>query len=200
MNRKDQIDVDWAKIRAEYVNGRLSLNKIAEKYNLRVDTVKKRSGAEKWGDERTKRRKAKADAVAETLQEKDIKQTVKDIDRCCKAAGKLIDKINKGINQVDKSCYISFEDKTVSVKSQKNDDSDGSTVNTKMQRKIRTKQYNSLVDTKKIAELSKSLLNVKQILTGAEQQRDDEICGIIEIPAMGEIKPPDDDEMKENEQ
>lgn len=185
---------DWAKIRAEYVNGSISLADLAKKYGVKIGTVKKHSSEEKWSEERQRKRKSKADKVVNKLHDKDVNQTVKEIERCCKAAGKLIDKINKAINQVDKSYYVSFDDKTITSKEIKGEDGEPNAINTKTQRKIRTKQYNALIDTKRIAELSKSLLNIKQILTGTEQQNDDENTGIIEIPAMQELKPPEESE------
>ncbi|MGN0449440.1 MAG: hypothetical protein ACI4G0_03665 [Ruminococcus sp.] len=185
---------DWAKIRAEYVNGSISLADLAKKYGVKIGTVKRHSAEEKWSEERQQKRKSKADKVVNKLHDKDVNQTVKEIERCCKAAGKLIDKINKAINQVDKSYYVSLDDKTITSKETKGEDGETDVINTKIQRKIRTKQYNALIDTKRIAELSKSLLNIKQILTGTEQQSDDENVGIIEIPAMQELKPPKESE------
>lgn len=185
---------DWAKLRAEYVNGSISLADLAKKYSVKISTLKKHSAEEKWSEERQKKRKSKADKVVNKLHDKDVNQTVKEIERCCNAAGKLIDKINKAINQVDKSYYVSFDDKTITSKETKGEDGETDIVNTKIQRKIRTKQYNALIDTKRIAELSKSLLNIKQILTGTEQQGDDENVGIIEIPAMQELEPPEESE------
>lgn len=185
---------DWAMLRAEYVNGSISLADLAKKYGVKISTLKKHSAEEKWSEERQKKRKSKADKVVNKLHDKDVNQTVKEIERCCNAAGKLIDKINKAINQVDKSYYVSFDDKTITSKETKGEDGETDIVNTKIHRKIRTKQYNALIDTKRIAELSKSLLNIKQILTGTEQQGDDENVGIIEIPAMQELEPPEESE------
>lgn len=190
----NNITTDWAKIRAEYVNGSISLADLAKKYGVKISTLKKHSAEEKWSEERQKKRKSKADKVVNKLHDKDVNQTVKEIERCCKAAGKLIDKINKAINQVDKSYYVSLDDKTITSKEIKGEDGEPNSINTKIQRKIRTKQYNALIDTKRIAELSKSLLNIKQILTGTEQQGDDENVGIIEIPAMQELEPPEESE------
>lgn len=187
----NNITTDWAKLRAEYVNGSISLADLAKKYGVKISTLKKHSAEEKWSEERQKKRKSKADKVVDKLHDKDVNQTVKEIERCCKAAGKLIDKINKAINQVDKSYYVSLDDKTITSKETKGEDGETDIINTKVQRKIRTKQYNALIDTKRIAELSKSLLNIKQILTGTEQQNDDENTGIIEIPAMQELEPPE---------
>ncbi|MGN0491073.1 hypothetical protein [Ruminococcus sp.] len=185
---------DWAKLRAEYVNGSISLADLAKKYGVKISTLKKHSSKEKWSEERQKKRKSKADKVVDKLHDKDVNQTVKEIERCCKAAGKLIDKINKAINQVDKSYYVSLDDKTITSKETKGEYGETDIINTKVQRKIRTKQYNALIDTKRIAELSKSLLNIKQILTGTEQQGEDENTGIIEIPAMQELEPPKESE------
>ena len=190
---------DWAKLRAEYVNGSISLADLAKKYGVKISTLKKHSAEEKWSEECQQKRKSKADKVVDKLHDKDVNQTVKESERCCKAAGKLIDKINKAINQVDKSYYVSFDDKTITSKETKGEDGETDIINTKIQRKIRTKQYNALIDTKRIAELSKSLLNIKQILTGTEQQGEDENTGIIEIPAMQELEPPEESE-ESNEQ
>lgn len=195
----NNITTDWAKLRAEYVNGSISLTDLAKKYGVKIGTVKKHSSEEKWSEERQKKRKSKADKVVDKLHDKDVNQTVKEIERCCKAAGKLIDKINKAINQVDKSYYVSLDDKTITSKEIKGEEGEPNAINTKVQRKIRTKQYNALIDTKRIAELSKSLLNIKQILAGTEQQGEDENTGIIEIPAMQELEPPEKSE-ESNEQ
>lgn len=190
----NNITTDWAKLRAEYVNGSISLTDLAKKYGVKIGTVKKHSSEEKWSEERQRKRKSKADKVVNKLHDKDVNQTVKEIERCCKAAGKLIDKINKAINQVDKSYYVSLDDKTITSKEIKGEEGEPNAINTKVQRKIRTKQYNALINTKRIAELSKSLLNIKQILTGTEQQGEDENTGIIEIPAMQELEPPEESE------
>lgn len=184
----NNITVDWAKIRAEYVNGNCSLSALADKYGVKIGTVRAHSAAEKWGEERSRKRKEKADKVAEKLHEKDVNDTVKQIERCCRAAGKLIDKINKGIAQVDKNIFVSTEEKTVTAKTEEDN---GVTVSKlKTERNFKTKRYDTLVDTKRIAELSKSLLNIKQILTGNENMSNDDSSGIIEIPAMQELEPP----------
>lgn len=194
MSEKSNTNPDWAKIRAEYVNGTISLDELAKKYNVSQSAVKKRSANGKWSEERRKKAKKKADKVAEKLHDKDVKQTVKDIERCCKAAGRLIDKINKGIEEVDKDIYISTEEKVFENTETKSDDGSTDIIKTKQKRQIRTTRFETLVNTKKIAELSKSLLNIKQILTDIDNNNsDDENCGIIEIPAMQELQPPEEE-------
>lgn len=46
--------VDWERIRAEYIAGGTSYRKLADKYGLSVDAIKRRAGKDKWSEERTK--------------------------------------------------------------------------------------------------------------------------------------------------
>lgn len=193
MEEKNTNNPDWAKIRAEYVNSDISLTAIAKKYDISKSAVQKHSAQGKWNEERKKKRKKKADAIADKLNDADIKQTVKDIDRCVKSAGKLLDKINKAISEVDKGIYISTEEKEIYMSESKSEDGTADVTKTKQKRKFKTTRYNTLADTKKIAELSKSLLNIKQILTDTDNSSDEEKGGIIEIQAINELKPPDEE-------
>lgn len=53
--------------------------------------------------------------------------------------------------------------------------------------------YKGLVDTKSIAEISKSLLNIKQVLAGTEQEESNKEINIIELPEMQLLTPPEED-------
>lgn len=53
----------------------------------------------------------------------------------------------------------------------------------------------TLVNTKRAAEISKSLLNVRDILADYTTEQDEEnALGIIEIPMQEVMQPPEDDE------
>lgn len=193
MEAKNTNIPDWAKIRAEYVNSDISQSALAEKYNVSRSALQKHSAQGKWNEERKRKKKKKADAVAEKLHDTDVKQTVKDIDRCLKSAGKLLDKINKAISEVDKASYISTDEREIATSQSQAPDGNTEITKIKKKRKLKTTRYNTLSDTKKIAELSKSLLNIKQILTDIDNSSDDEQGGIIEIQAINELKPPDEE-------
>lgn len=193
------INPDWAKIRAEYVNSDISLTALAKKYDVSKSAVQKHSAQEKWNEERKKKRKKKADAVADKLHDADVKQTVKDIDRCLKSAGKLLDKINKAISEVDKASYISTDEREIATSQSQAPDGNTEITKIKKKRKLKTTRYNTLSNTKKIVELSKSLLNIKQILTDTDNSSDDEQSGIIEIQAINELKPPDEEGVTDDE-
>lgn len=192
MDSEKNREIDWATIEAEYVNSAVSLTSLAEKYSVSKSIVQKRSAKYQWSRKRERMRQDKAKKVSDKLHDKDVNHTVKSIERCCKAADKLIDKINKAINQVDKEVYVSYDSNVKRTRIDKEGDTEVTYTENKRQRK--TKRIDALIDTKKISELSKSLLNIKQILTGEDGNADkSESSGIIEIVAASEIDEREDD-------
>lgn len=182
----------WAKLRAEYVNSDISLPALAQKHGVSLSALKRRSGKEKWSEKRRQTAESKAQKVSEKVAEMGVKQTVRDIERCCKAAGKLIDKVNKAISQLDKQVYVSHDD--VEVISTEGTDGDAVRVHTVKKRTMRTKQHKVLVDTKRLSELSKTLLNLTAVLA-VDNGRADSTgeAGVIEISAATAIDPREDE-------
>lgn len=182
----------WAKLRAEYVNSDISLPALAQKHGVSLSAVKRKSGKEKWSEKRRQTAESKAQKVSEKIAEREVKQTVRDIERCCKAAGKLIDKVNKAISQIDKEVYVSNDD--VELISTESKDGDAVRVHTVKKRTMRTKQHKVLVNTKRLSELSKTLVNLKAVLTGDNGQADSTgEAGVIEISAATAIDPREDE-------
>jgi hypothetical protein len=194
--------IDWAKIRAEYVNSDISLAMIAEKYEISASVVQKRSQKEKWSEKRKQMSRRKADKVAEQINDKNINQTVKDIDKLVNATNKLLTKINTAINQVDKEEIVTQRkiDEVLVAEEVKNEG--GKTKTTTSQTTdylMKRERVKTLIDTKKISDLSKSLLNVKMILSDIDDSTEENRVGIIEIPEMAELEPPDEEEVTEDE-
>lgn len=172
---------DWASIRAEYLKSNISLKKLGEKRGVSLSAMQKRSAQGKWSEKRKQLRADKAEKVSERLHERDVKQTVKDIERVCRTAGKLIDKVNKALAQIDKQVYVSQDRKIITTKETKNNDG-SETLDQTVKRNMRVKRFETLADTKKLADLSKTLLNIKAVLTGEDGSADDtENSGIILI-------------------
>lgn len=172
---------DWASIRAEYLKSNISLKKLGEKHGVSLSAMQKKSAQGKWSEKRKQLRADKAEKVSERLHERDVKQTVKDIERVCRTAGKLIDKVNKAIAQIDKQVYVSQDRKIITTKETKNNDG-SETLDQTVKRNMRVKRFETLIDTKKLADLSKTLLNAKAVLTGEDGSADDtENSGIILI-------------------
>ena len=173
---------EWAAIQAEYVNSTISLKALAEKYGLPLSTVKRISAQQEWSAKRRKFAESKREKVCQKLHDKDVTQTVKDIERCCIAAGKLIDKIYTAINQLDRTEYITLDDQTTTTKETH---IDNTTVTAIVKtRKMKNAHAQTLIDTRRIVDLARALLCLKQLLTDYSGNTLTEAdSGIIEIAA-----------------
>ena len=189
---------DWAAIRGEFLNSDITLKELAAKHGVSLSAVSKQSAKGKWSEKRKKLRADKAEKVSERLHERDVKQTVKDIERVCKAAGKLIDQVNKAIAQVGKQVYVSKDRKIITVSEAINPDG-SSTVDQTVKREMKVKRYDTIIDTKKLSDISKTLLNLKAVLTGDDGKADEiEGSGIIILSEQDMIDEHEDDEAEGN--
>ena len=189
---------NYAKIKAEYVTSDISLRELAEKYNLNLSALQKQSAKGKWRDERKKNIEKKAEKVAEKLNDESIKQTVKDINRVVKATQKLITKADKAIDELGKDLDYNTRVTTSEIieNEELKDEENGKEIlkskrTVKTRRKTTAKPFDSFIDTRKLADISKSLLNIKQILADENNEDDNEI-GIVEIPQQIIPVPPEE--------
>lgn len=181
--------VDWTAIRAEYITGNMSLAQLAVKHNITQSAVQKKSAAGHWSEQRKKKSMAESDKIAEKLTEYKAKQKAKDIAKACNAASRLIDKI---IESTDELREFELTTKTV-TKTHEKENKDGKL--TDIDKTVTSYDYfvkNGLIDTKKLSNLSKALANCKSVFDVIENDGDDEI-GIIEMPAMTVLEPPDEE-------
>ena len=185
----DENGVQWAKLQAEYVNTSITLKALADKYSVPVATVKRISARNKWGEKRRAYAADKREQVTRKLHEKDVAQTVSDIERCCAAACKLIDMVLTAMQQLHKVAYIAHDEQT-ETKSE-NTTEQGNTIHTTKTRKLRMAATQGLIDTKRLAEIARALACIKQVLTdnsGNTESTGD--SGIIEIVAATLLEPP----------
>lgn len=187
--------IDWKLIKGEYVTSDISLANIAKKYGVSASAVQKKSVKEKWAAEKRKQHKKAADKVAKKLNDKTVRKTVNDIERVCSAASKLIAKINRAIDEVDRREKVTV--RTTKIKAEGIDEKGQIQEIEKTERKTDIEVCKGLVDTKSIAEISKSLLNIKQVLAGTEQNENEKKVGIIELPTMQLLIPPEEELLNE---
>lgn len=120
-----------------------------------------------------------------------MKKTVREIDRVVAVASKLITKLNRAVNELDKDEELIK--KKVTVKAEKSEDEKTATAEEEYRYDYAKRK--TLVNTKRAAEISKSLLNVRDILADYTTEQDEEnALGIIEIPMQEVMRPPEDDE------
>lgn len=183
----EQKVIDWVQIKAEYISGTMSASKLAEKHGVSVYAIRKRSGKERWQELRRQNQSETANKIAEKINTEKVKKTVREIDRVVAVASKLITKLNRAVNELDK------DEELIKKKVTKSEDEETATAEEEYSYDYAKRK--TLVNTKRAAEISKSLLNVRDILADYTTEQDEEnALGIIEIPMQEVMQPPEDDE------
>lgn len=88
--------IDWAAIRAEYIAGGISQRKLAAKYGITYNTLRRRAESGEWAAEREKQERKSAAKAAQKTANAVASNAVK-IER---AKGMLIDRIIRAIEQM----------------------------------------------------------------------------------------------------
>lgn len=183
--------IDWATVKAEYVSGTMSAAKLADRYGISVSSISKKSASEHWQELRKQNQSETASKIAEKINTEKVKKTVREIDRVVSVASKLITKLNRAVNELDKDEELIK--KKVTVKAEKSEEEQTATAEEEYSYDYAKRK--TLVNTKRAAEISKSLLNVRDILADYTSEQDEEnALGIIEIPMQEVMQPPEDDE------
>lgn len=183
--------IDWAKVKAEYVSGTMSVAKLADRYGISVSSISKKCASEHWQELRKQNQSETANKIAKKINTEKVKKTVREIDRVVAVASKLITKLNRAVNELDKDEELIK--KKVTVKAEKSEDEKTATAEEEYSYDYAKRK--TLVNTKRAAEISKSLLNVRDILADYTTEQDEEnALGIIEIPMQEVMQPPEDDE------
>lgn len=183
--------IDWATVKAEYVSGTMSAAKLADRYGISVSSISKKCASEHWQELRRQNQSETANKIAEKINTEKVKKTVREIDRVVAVASKLITKLNRAVNELDKDEELIK--KKVTVKAEKSEDEKTATAEEEYSYDYAKRK--TLVNTKRAAEISKSLLNVRDILADYTTEQDEEnALGIIEIPMQEVMQPPEDDE------
>lgn len=183
--------IDWAKVKAEYVSGTMSVAKLADRYGISVSSISKKCASEHWQELRKQNQSETANKIAKKINTEKVKKTVREIDRVVAVASKLITKLNRAVNELDKDEELIK--KKVTVKAEKSEDEKTATAEEEYRYDYAKRK--TLVNTKRAAEISKSLLNVRDILADYTTEQDEEnALGIIEIPMQEVMRLPEDDE------
>lgn len=194
--------IDWATVKAEYVSGTMSAAKLADRYGISVSSISKKCASEHWQELRKQNQSETANKIAEKINTEKVKKTVREIDRVVAVASKLITKLNRAVNELDKDEELikkkvvkveKSEDKKTAEEEYSYDYEKTATVEEEYSYNYAKRK--TLVNTKRAAEISKSLLNVRDILADYTTEQDEEnALGIIEIPMQEVMQPPEDDE------
>lgn len=87
-------DVDWKKIKTEYIRGGVSYRKLAEKYGVSFSSIRRKSEKEKWTDLRTQCVQKTSTKIVESVSSQESKR----VDGIQTVADLLLQRIKDGVN------------------------------------------------------------------------------------------------------
>lgn len=182
-------DIDWVKIKTEYVTTSISQRELANKYNLSLSGISKKAKAEDWVKKRESYQNRRATKVERKVIERDAEKVWTQMERLAKATDKLLEKVEIAIEQLDKVIVVETVNTVKNVKLK-----NGNKRVTTKSRKAKSSKV-SVLDRKGLQELSTTLKNIKDIITVTGDGDEDESGGVIEIAAI--MKPPEDQQTVE---
>ncbi len=187
--------INWNKLKHEYVTGDITYRELAEKYEVSIESIKKeaRKTAKRKGWVTLKseyRHNVYTKAEQETAR-KAGKKLASTGEKVKSHAEKLVDVIGEAITELRE--YIVEHETTV-----KETEYDQNVHKPKKETVTKSKDIELIygkINTKSLKEISDALKTIQSLVT--ENKEDVEEYGVIELPPMEELTPPEDEEDKE---
>lgn len=162
-------NIDWVKIRNEYINTPTSYDRLAKKYNVSRGTLSKRAKKENWVGKRAEY----LEKAQERLAEQSIKAQMNYQDKLMKVREKLLLKIEKAIDGLENQ-KVDIEKELIST------DNDGNKTKSKLQEKTVIKgELNSKI-IKNLTSALRDLLDDKANIN----ENDSLDTGVIVLPEV----------------
>lgn len=158
---------DWKKVKAEYIRGGVSYRKLAEKYGVSFSTLRKVASKEKWTDLRNKAGAKRDSKIVESVASQEARR----VDRLNSIADKLLDKIEKSIEELD--LHIATETHKTKIIEYNNIGRPDKPTKEVIDEIVEVKSYQSIIDKsglKQIASAIRDLKEVQMIKSALDQQ------------------------------
>lgn len=186
-------DVDWLKIKTEYItNPKASYRNLSEKYGVPKTNLERRAKKEGWPD---LRRRHEDKTVARTISEYEKKQARKmvDIDRI---ANKLLRKIERAVEELDIQ-IVTMVEKTKTIEYNNSRRPDKPTKET-IHEKTELSEVHTLIDRQGVRVLASALRDLKDakgILSPIEvREKEAQIDAINIRTAASKVNEGDEDD------
>lgn len=91
--------IPWDKIEARYINYDVTLDDLAEEFNVSISTIKKKATLLKWKDKRKKKSKRRAKKCIEKVSDRVDKRIVKSISTSLESEASAVEKMLKIVHK-----------------------------------------------------------------------------------------------------
>lgn len=166
--------IDWLEIKSEYVNGNISLRKLAEKTDdITYSQLAKVAAAEKWSEARKNQRIKIESKQNQKIAEVIAKQGAKRVERLLSISDQFIDRIEQAVRELDQ-VQVTNKKKTkvIEYKNGKRPDKPTKEI---VEEKEEILAIASIVDRKGLQQIATALKTVWDITGENEAGKEDEI-------------------------
>lgn len=165
--------VDWLQIKSEYVNGNISLRKLAEQTEgITYSQIAKVAAAEKWSEARENQRIKIESKQNQEIAEVIVKQEVGRVKRLLSISDKMIDKIEQAVEELDLTQVTNkTKTKVIEYKNGKRPDKPTREV---VEEKEEILSVSSIVDRKGLQQIAVALKAMWDITGEHEANKEDE--------------------------
>ena len=165
---KGGFTVDWNTLKAEYIAGGVSYRELAEKHGVSESTLRKRAAKEHWSELRNKAGTEMEQKIVDKTAEDSANKAVELSTRIDDIADKLLNKIERAVDELDihlvksitKEKVVEYNSKTKPIKETI---VENETIN----------EVSSLIDRRGLQRLTSALKDIKDI-KGIKSQKDAE--------------------------
>lgn len=176
--------VDWLKIKSEYVNGNISLRKLAEKTDgITYSQIAKVAAAEKWSEARENQRIKIESKQNQEIAEVIVKQEVDRVKRLLSISDKMIGRIEQAVAELDLA-QVTSKTKTKVIEYKNGKRPDKPTKET-VEEKEEILSVSSIVDRKGLQQVAMALKAMWDITGEHEANKEDDVEDDGLLAALG---------------
>lgn len=176
--------VDWLKIKSEYVNGNISLRKLAEKTDgITYSQIAKVAAAEKWSEARENQRIKIESKQNQEIAEVIVKQEVDRVKRLLSISDKMIGRIEQAVAELDLA-QVTSKTKTKVIEYKNRERPDKPTKET-VEEKEEILSVSSIVDRKGLQQVAMALKAMWDITGEHEANKEDDVEDDGLLAALG---------------
>jgi hypothetical protein len=152
------VDWDWKKVKTEYITSeKSSYRKLAEKYNIPLGTLYKRAKRENWVE---LKQQSGARTVAKTVEKIEDKKVDK-LTRIQDLTDRLLDKIEKAIDELDIQLYKNVE--KVKEIEYNNFERPGKPTKEIIHEEEKVTEIRTIIDRKGVQAIARALNDIKEV-------------------------------------
>lgn len=176
--------VDWLAIRNDYINGGGSYRKLAEKYGVSTKSITMHSKAENWTRLKTEQENKTSTKVLQETADVIVQTEVKRVTRLLSIADKMIDKIERAVEELDQA-QVTNKSKTKVIEYKNGKRPDKPTKET-IEEKEEILAVSSIVDRKGLQQVAMALKAMWDISGEHESNKEDDVEDDGLLAALGD--------------